>query len=332
MRYRGKESGVKPLPGGGPQGTLLGLLLFIVLINDVGFEGQTNDAGEIITSRRNMKKANEMHLKYVDDLTLLEAINLPKQLESVPEDVRPQPDNYHARFGHILPVENSLVYQQLLKTMEYSVNNEMKINFKKTKAMLFNPCTSVDVVPDLRLDGHELEVVEELRLLGIIIRSDMKWTSNSENMVTRANRRLWILRRLKSLGAKETDLIDMYVKHIRCVVELAVPAWHGAITLEERTDIERIQKSAAHIIMGDDYISYKCALMSLNLDSLESRHNRLCIKFAKKAEKHEKFQKWFKLMEYHQHTRLDRTKYCKLNLMLSTPDWKKAQSVSLLRC
>ena len=58
VRYRGKESGVKPLPGGGPQGTLLGLLLFIVLINDVGFEGQTNDAGEIITSRRNMKKAN----------------------------------------------------------------------------------------------------------------------------------------------------------------------------------------------------------------------------------------------------------------------------------
>ena len=28
-----------------------------------------------------------MHLKYVDDLTLLEAINLPKQLESVPDDV-----------------------------------------------------------------------------------------------------------------------------------------------------------------------------------------------------------------------------------------------------
>ena len=30
--------------------TLLDLLLFIVLINDVGFEGQVNNAGEIITS------------------------------------------------------------------------------------------------------------------------------------------------------------------------------------------------------------------------------------------------------------------------------------------
>ena len=36
-------------------------------------------------------------------------------------------------------------------------------------------------------------------------------------------------------------------KHSRAVV----PAWHGEITQVERLDIERIQKSAAHIIIGD---------------------------------------------------------------------------------
>ena len=75
VKYKGKESTVKHLPGGGPQGTLLGLLLFLVLINDVGFEGQENNTGELITSKRNMRVANEIHLKYVDDLTLAEAIN-----------------------------------------------------------------------------------------------------------------------------------------------------------------------------------------------------------------------------------------------------------------
>ena len=49
VRYKGKKSNVKKLPGGGPQGALLGLLLFLVLINDVGFEKQTNVNGEIIT-------------------------------------------------------------------------------------------------------------------------------------------------------------------------------------------------------------------------------------------------------------------------------------------
>ena len=77
VRYRGKESGIKYLPGGGPQGTLLGLLLFIILINDAGIVGQVNNAGDILTSKRNMKLLNEIHLKYVDDMTLAEAINLP---------------------------------------------------------------------------------------------------------------------------------------------------------------------------------------------------------------------------------------------------------------
>ena len=113
-------SSVKSLPGGGPQGTLLGLLLFSVLINDVGFQDQENNAGDIITIRRNMKVANEIHLKYIDDLTLAEAINLPNNLVSVPDNIRPQPDMFHARTGHVLPLNNSNVYKQLLKTVEYS--------------------------------------------------------------------------------------------------------------------------------------------------------------------------------------------------------------------
>ena len=117
VKYKGKVSGVKSLPGGSPQGTLLGLLLFIVLINDVGFQDQKNNAGDIITSRRNMKVANEIHLKYIDDLTLAEAINLPNNFVSVPDNIRPQPDMFHARTGHVLPLNNSNVYKQLLKTV-----------------------------------------------------------------------------------------------------------------------------------------------------------------------------------------------------------------------
>ena len=55
---------------------MLGLLLFLVLINDLGFSNQTNDLGDIITCKKRIKAFNEIHLKYVDDLTIGEAIKM----------------------------------------------------------------------------------------------------------------------------------------------------------------------------------------------------------------------------------------------------------------
>ena len=136
VRYRGKQSGIKSLPGGGPQYTLLGLLLFIILINDVGFEGQVNNLGDIITSRKNMKRVSLIHLKYVDDLSLAESINLPEKLVLAPG--RQQPDTFHARTGHVLPKERSHVVQQLRKTSQIYIRvKTIKVFLLKVQILSF---------------------------------------------------------------------------------------------------------------------------------------------------------------------------------------------------
>ena len=45
VRYQGKQSGRKWLPGGSPQGTRLGLFLFLILINAAGYEQLENSLG-----------------------------------------------------------------------------------------------------------------------------------------------------------------------------------------------------------------------------------------------------------------------------------------------
>ena len=310
VKHKGGRSSVKNLPGGGPQGTILALLLFLVMINDLGFDDQKNNAGELVTCKRNLRLANEIHLKYVDDFSLAESINLPEQLIKIPDNERPQPDSYHARTGHVLPLDRSRVFKQLQRTEEFAKANEMQLNYKKTKLILFNPCSSMDFMPQLRLSGNDLEVVNEIRLLGLVIRADMRWCSNTQNMIEKANKRLWILRRLKNMGANQEDLVDVYIKQIRCVLELAVPAWQGGLSQAEKTDLERIQKTACHIILGQSYDSYTAAMDILQLETLEFRRNLISLKFSLKAEKHQKFRFWFKPSEKKVNTRLNTTKYC----------------------
>ena len=201
------------------------------MINDIGFDDQKNNVGEIITSKRNLKAANEIHLKFVDDLTLAESINLQEKLVKVTGTGGPQ---------RILPVQTSKVYRQLEQIKEQAKVNQMKLNYRKTKVMVFNPCKSLEFKPEINIEGNQLEVVEEVRLLGLILRSDMRWVSNTENMVKRASTRLWLLRRLKFLGASSEDLVDIYTKQIRCILELAAPAWQGGISQAEKQDLERV--------------------------------------------------------------------------------------------
>lgn len=310
VRYKGSTSSSKPLPGGGPQGTLLGLLLFLVLINDAGFDDQKNDNGENITRRKHFKAANTIHLKYVDDLTMAEAIKMKEKLVSVPVSERPLPDTFHARTGHVLPREQSALHHQLLETQQYAKDNKMKVNNKKTKLMLFNNCKKWDFMPELRLDGHDMVLEEEMRLLGVVIRSDMKWSSNTENIVKKGYNRVWIMRRLKKLGATTDELKDVYIKQIRSILEFAVPAWHSSITSSERADIERVQKTAAHVILGMEYRTYHSALELLDLETLEARRAKLCLTFATKSAKNVKHKNWFKLNTRTTVTRQPQPKYC----------------------
>ena len=62
-----------------------------------------------------------------------------------------------------------------------------------------------------------IEMVEEIRLLGLVARSDLRKTSNTEEMMKKAYRKLWALRRPKGMSANVQDLKDIYNKQVRCI-------------------------------------------------------------------------------------------------------------------
>ena len=130
-------------------------------------------------------------------------------------------------------------------------------------------------------------------IIGVIITSDLKWRANTTSIVKKAFTRLWMLRRLKQLGATSEELLDVYQKQVRCIVEYASPVWTGGLTQDEVSQIERVQKAAFAIILGPGYKNYSEALLSLDCDSLEERRKSINLKFAKKSLKNDRFTNWF---------------------------------------
>ena len=309
VKYKGKYSRLFSLPGGGPQGSLLGLFLFLVLIIDAGFQGQVNNAAELITKKKSVRYLNVIHIKYVDDLAIAEAINMNTQLEAAPLSERPQPDSFRARTGHKLKLEESKVYEQLIEIQKYAKTHKMQLNIPKTKLMMFNPLKSKDFMPEFEINQDRIELVHETKLLGVIISSDLSWGANTDYITNRCSRKTWMLRRLKKLGASQRDLLDVYIKQIRSLAEYAVPVWNSSLTGEDISNIERIQKTALHIILGQNYKSYNSALKLTGLDKLADRRKRICMTFARRAQKHPKFSKWFK-PSIQRKSRIPQPKFC----------------------
>ena len=57
--------------------------------------------------------------------------------------------------------------------------------------------------------------------------------------------------------------------------------WHSSLTQKKKNDLERVQKSALKLILKERYKNYEDALNVIEMDSLEMRRAKLCLKFAK---------------------------------------------------
>ena len=101
----------------------------------------------------------------------------------------------------------------------------------------------------------------------------------------KAMAKMWLLRRMKILNLDPEVIIEYYQKEIRSLTEQGVAVWNSGITKQQIKDIERIQKVALKIILGDDYTEYDQACSYFNLDTPSFRRSELCTNFAVKLYK-----------------------------------------------
>ena len=171
----------------------------------------------------------------------------------------------------------------------------MVLNEKKPKNMIFNFSKNYQFSTVLKVNDSELDMVSETKLLGTVITDKLTWDRNSEELIKKGYKRMQLLNAAASYTNARNDLKDIYLTFIRSILEQSAVVWHSSLTQKNRKDLERVQKAAVRVIMGESYISYKHRLKVLKLDTLERRREKLCLRFAQNCLKTEKVKNLFPL-------------------------------------
>ena len=122
-----------------------------------------------------------------------------------------------------------------------------------------------------------------------------------------------MLTRLKYVGVKTEDLLDVYVLYIRSVTEYCSTVFHSRLTDADSDKLERIQKTCLKVILGDMYIDYSSSLEMTGLDTLWDRRLKRFLNFSLKSVKHPRNGRLFPLADTNPSYRIRNKEIFKVN-------------------
>ena len=266
VKFNGEESEFYRLIGGGPQGTLIGQLEYLVY---------SNDSADAV--------AKDDRYKYVDDLTVLQLVLLSGLLTEY--DFKTHVASDIGLGQAYLPSSTFKTQEHLDSIATWSDENLVKLNEEKCNYMIFSRAQQ-DFATRLMINDKKIEQINVTKVLGIWISEDLSWDRNTTEICRRAYSRMSMLTKLKYAGVSTADLLDVYKLFIRSITEYCSVCFHSSLTVGQATDIERIQKVSLKIILGGAYTTYTDALSITGLQTLHDRREKRCLDFATKCLKH----------------------------------------------
>ena len=280
LKFRGVLSALRDLPGSSPQGTVLGVILFIIIFNGAALRPTIPRPSCPFFSKKNNDPA-DITVKFVDDLSVATRVNLDTDLVSDLD--RPEPHTFDERFKTKIMDDKNVLQEVIDDLTVFAGQRQMQINAEKSSVMKFTTSRTKAFPSEIKLGDKFIEVKSKMKILGVIITSDLRWEENTNFICKKAYASMWALRRMKALNMDSDIILDFYIKEVRCHLELAVPVWHSGLTVKQSLDIERVQRAAVSILTGKTEFDYSHVCSSLNIKPLHKRRFELCKKFSVKT-------------------------------------------------
>ena len=191
VKFNEEESDWLDLVGGGPQGTLLGQIEYIIQSN--------NNADSI---------SEEDRFKYIDDLTILQLVCLSGLLSDY--NFRNHVASDIAVDQKYLPPSSYKIQNHLDSITNWSKENLMELNEQKCNYLIFSR-TQDKFTTRLKVNNQLIDQIPVTQLLGVWISEDLSWSKNTKELCRKAYSRMTMITKLKYVGVRIKDVIDIYI-------------------------------------------------------------------------------------------------------------------------
>ena len=124
--------------------------------------------------------------------------------------------------------EESTLQETMNPVADWS-KKKSQLNPKKCKELRINFTKQSHSYEPVRINDPCLEVIKSAKILGMLITDDLKWNSHIENTVSKASKRLYLLRQLKRADVEESSLLQFYTACIRSILEYGCQVFHSSL-------------------------------------------------------------------------------------------------------
>ena len=144
-------------------------------------------------------------------------------------------------------------------------SNTWKLNFNVDKFALvrFHSRESLSN-ESYSMNGSEISEVESHKDLGIILANDLSWTKHYEHILSKAYRKLGLVRRTFSVYCTVSTRKKLYISLIRSQLIYGSQIWRPMLS-KDIQKLERLQRRATKFILLDYSSDYRDRLLSLKL-------------------------------------------------------------------
>lgn len=214
----GYKSSLIPVTSGVPQGSILGPLLFVLFINDMF---------SCISLETNIAL-------YADDTKIWRKINM-----------------FNDHFG---------LQDDINNLYDWSVKNKMVFHPNKCKALSVTMQRNVlDNLPFnifiYELNGTLIDYVQSQSDLGVKINTKLTWGPHLDDLISKANSRLGLLKRTCHFSNDKRQKRAFYLAMVRSIFEHCSPVWSPQYATHI-LKCEIVQKRAIKWINGENFASY----------------------------------------------------------------------------